>query len=61
MNSMKSLKAILIILIVVAIAVFTGTWLFDILGWLANFAGEGFYFLSDIFNLFGWNNGILGG
>lgn len=55
------MKTILIILIVVAIAVFTGTWLFDILGWLADFAGEGFYFLSDVFNLFGWNNGILGG
>lgn len=53
------MKGILITLIVVAIAIFTGTWLFDILSWLFNIGAKGFEFLSDVFNLFGWNNGIL--
>ena len=58
---MKTLKVILIILVVVAIAVFTGTWLFDIFAWVLNLGASGFRLLGDIFNIFGWNNGILGG
>lgn len=55
------MKTVLIILLVVAIAIFTGTWLFDILSWLFDLGAASFEFLGDVFNLFGWNNGILGG
>ena len=55
------MKTILIILLVVAVAVFTGTWLFDILAWMFDAGASVFRFFADVFNLFGWNNGILGG
>lgn len=55
------MKGILIVLLIITIAVFTGTWLFEILSWLFELGANGFEFLSDVFNLFGWNNGILGG
>ena len=55
------MKTLLIALFIAGIAVFTGTWLFEILSWLFELGANGFEFLSDVFNLFGWNNGILGG
>jgi len=55
------MKTILIILIVACIAIFTGTWLFDIIAWLFDAGASIFRFFADVFNLFGWNNGILGG
>lgn len=58
---MKAMKTILIVLAIIAIAVFTGTWLFDIIAWVFDLGASAFRFLGDIFNLFGWNNGIIGG
>ena len=55
------MKALLIALVVVAIVIFTGTWLLDIFAWLCEISVGGLRFLSDVLNLFGWNNGILGG
>ncbi|MGN0787539.1 MAG: hypothetical protein ACI4L6_00515 [Candidatus Onthoplasma sp.] len=56
---MKTLKIILIVVLVVAIAVFTGTWIFQILSTVFHGLGNGLDFLARIFNLFGWNNGML--
>ena len=53
------MKTILIILIILAIAIFTGTWIFDGLSWIFNAIANGFEFLSKAFNLFGWNGGLL--
>ena len=56
---MKGLGITLIILVIIAVAIFTGTWIFDALGWLFSAIGKGFDFMADIFNLFGWNSGII--
>lgn len=53
------MKALLITLLVLAIAIFTGTWIFDALDWLFNALSNICEFLSKIFNFFGWNGGIL--
>lgn len=53
------MKGLLIALIIVAVAIFTGTWIFDGLGWLFTAIGKIFDFLADIFNMFGWNSGII--
>ena len=63
---MKQLLIILAIVIVVALVVFTGTWILDILAWVfglfEKFMGllaSGCQWLSQIFNIFGWNNGLM--
>lgn len=56
---MKGLGITLIILVIIAVAIFTGTWIFDALGWLFSAIGKGFDFMADIFNLLGWNTGII--
>lgn len=56
---MKWLFVILIAVMIIAIAVFTGSWIFDILATLFNFIVKAFQWLSEMFNFFGWNNGIL--
>ncbi|HJD05287.1 MAG TPA: hypothetical protein IAB72_00195 [Candidatus Onthoplasma faecipullorum] len=53
------MKGLLIALIIVAVAIFTGTWIFDGLGWLFTAIGKVFDFLADILNMFGWNSGII--
>ena len=53
------MKTFLIILAIIVIAVFTGSWIFDGVAWLLSALGKCFSFLGDIFNFFGWNNGIL--
>lgn len=58
---MKQLMPILIIVGVIALAVFTGSWILDILAWILETGAKGLRFLSEVFNFFGWNNGILGG
>lgn len=58
---MKTLMSILIIVAIIALAVFTGSWIFDIIAWLFEISAKGLRFLSEVFNFFGWNNGILGG
>ena len=53
------MKPILIILVIVVVALFTGTWIFGSLEWVFNNLGSVCNFLKRIFNLFGWNKGIL--
>lgn len=53
------MKAFLITLIIIAIAVFTGTWIFDACSWVFDILSNAFKFLAKIFNLFGWNGGVL--
>ena len=53
------MKTFLIVLIILSVAIFTGTWIFDGLAWLFNALASGLEFLSKAFNLFGWNGGIL--
>lgn len=53
------MKWLLIVLVIVALAVCTGTWIFDGLGWIFGCIGKGFEFLSETFNFFGWNSGIV--
>ena len=53
------MKSILIILAIVVVALFTGTWIFGGLEWLFNGLATGCNFLEQIFNLFGWNKGIF--
>lgn len=53
------MKGILIILAVIIIALFTGTWIFGGLEWLFNLFGNVFGFLSKIFNVFGWSSGVF--
>lgn len=56
---MKGLKIFLIVLFIIAVAVFTGTWIFGSLGWLFTVIGKFWYLLEKVFNLFGWNGGIV--
>lgn len=58
---MKQLISILIIVGIIALAVFTGSWIFEIIAWLLEAGAKMLKFLSEVFNFFGWNNGILGG
>ena len=54
------MKWFLIILCIIVIAVFTGTWIFGGAAWICNLFASGFKFLENVFNFFGWNAGILG-
>lgn len=63
---MKKLLILLAVVIIFALAVFTGTWVFDILSWIFKFfirilsgCATGLNWLANIFNFFGWNKGIL--
>lgn len=58
---MKQLFILLIVLAIVAIAVFSGSWIFDFIATVFNLIAKGFQWLSKIFNWFGWNKGMLGG
>ena len=53
------MKGLIIVLLIFVVAVFTGTWIFGGLEWIFNGLGSICSFLSDIFDLFGWNAGIL--
>ena len=53
------MKGFLIVLVIIAVALFTGTWIFGGLEWIFNGLSIGCNFLERIFNLFGWNKGIL--
>lgn len=53
------MKTTLIILAIVVVALFTGTWIFGGLESLFNGIAGIFGFLKKIFNLFGWNSGVL--
>lgn len=53
------MKKLIIILLIIGIAVFTGTWIFDGMAWLFDLIASGLKWMSKIFNLFGWNRGIL--
>lgn len=62
----KGLKIFLIIVSICAAAVFTGPWIFRILGHVCDFISIffdwlkiGCNFLSNVFILFGWQGGIL--
>lgn len=52
-------KIFLITLIVVIVAVFTGTWVFGLLGDLTNIVLNFWRFMEKTFNFFGWNKGML--
>lgn len=53
------MKATLIMLAIILVAVFTGTWIFGGLSWLFNAIANVFSFLAKIFDLFGWSSGML--
>ena len=53
------MKWFLIILSIIVIAIFTGTWIFGGAAWLLNFLAGIFEFLEKVFNFFGWNNGLI--
>ena len=53
------MKVFLIFLLVVAIAIFTGTWIFGGLAWLFEAGANIFVTLEKVFDLFGWNAGLL--
>ncbi len=53
------MKWILIGLLILTIAIFTGTWIFGGLAWIFNIAAKFFEILQKAFNLFGWNDGLL--
>lgn len=57
---MKFLKFLIIVLLIVVVALFTGTWLFDALAWFFEFLFvKPLRWLSGIFNFFGWNAGVF--
>ena len=65
---MKTLLMILLIVSIIAVAVFTGSWIFDIVAFIFRFiekffgiCAKGSDWLAAIFNIFGWNNGLIGG
>jgi hypothetical protein len=49
------MKKLLIILLVVCLIVFFGTWPLSILATIFNFIGKGFSWLASALNVFGWN------
>ena len=53
------MKAFLLVLIIITVALFTGTWIFGGLEWVFEFLARGCSFLGQMFNLFGWNTGIF--
>ncbi len=53
------MKYLLICLVVIIVAILTGTWIFDGASWLFNAIANIFSFMSNIFNFFGWNRGII--
>lgn len=56
---MRKLFILLIVVGIIALAVFTGSWILDVLSSVFNFIGYCFEWLAKIFNWFGWNKGIL--
>ena len=52
-------KIFLIILIVLVVAVFTGTWVFGLFGDIFHIFGNFFDFMGKTFDFFGWNNGLV--
>lgn len=52
-------KILLITLIVILVAIFTGTWIFGLFGDIFGFFENMFKFFEKIFNFFGWNKGML--
>ena len=55
------MKTFLIILCVIAVAIFTGSWIFDIFAWAFGALQWICSFMAKVFNIFGWNNGIIAG
>lgn len=53
------MKGVLIMLAIILVAVFTGTWIFGGLAWLFDAISNIFSFLAELFNLFGWSSGII--
>ena len=60
------MKNFLVIIAVILIAVLTGSWIFDIVGWVINLFIKLLQllltvlnWLSKTFNWFGWNHGIF--
>ena len=53
------MKGILIMLAIILVAVFTGTWIFGGLAWVFDVIANIFSFLAELFNLFGWSSGII--
>lgn len=53
------MKLFLIVLIIAVIAIFTGSWIFGGISWFFDLLSNGFKFMEESFNFFGWNNGIL--
>ncbi|MBR2970046.1 MAG: hypothetical protein IKC49_03225 [Clostridia bacterium] len=53
------MKQIIILALIILVAIFTGSWIFDALAWLFNMLSQGMGWLSGVFNFFGWNNGVI--
>ena len=53
------MKLFLIVLGIIVIALFTGTWVFGGLEWFFGFMESCCGYMEKFFNLFGWNKGIL--
>ncbi len=53
------MKVLLIIIGIVLIAIFTGTWIFNGGAWIFDLFAKGFKFMAKIFDFFGWNKGIV--
>lgn len=61
----KVIKTI-IALVIIALVIFTGTWVFNVSSWFFGFGekilgllASGTQWLAKIFNWFGWNKGIV--
>ena len=52
-------KLILIVLLIIVIAVCTGTWIFGFSADIFNIFVKLFRWLEKTFDFFGWNNGML--
>ena len=53
------MKGILIMLAIILVALFTGTWIFGGIAWGFDAISNVFTFLAEIFNLFGWSTGVI--
>ena len=53
------MKLFLIVLLIFAVFIFTGTWIFGSMSWFFNLLSTGCEFLEKTFNMFGWNQGML--
>jgi len=56
---MNKLITIIAILLIFAIAVFTGTWIFNGFAFVFEMIAKGFRLLSKAFDFFGWSGGIV--